>query len=226
MIHRTDSPAMFAFLRPRAALAALALVSVTLGGCASLAPGPKPATPEQLAAWDSHRDRVESLSDWAFNGRAAVKSGLTGGSVSVDWTQVGQVTALTMSGPFDTGRLAMTGTPERMLITDGDGNSHLTREPVAFLEEQTGWRIPLSALPRWLRGLPAGSLADMPSGSYTLDESGRLTRLDESGWAVEYDRYAPEGTSRLSLPHFVEVRQDGMRIRIVVDSWDVGSGSQ
>ena len=197
MIHPIDSPAMFATSRSRAALAALALVSLTLGGCASVAPGPEPATPAQLAAWETHSDRLESLSDWAFSGRAAVKSGLTGGSVSVDWTQVGQVTALTMSGPFDTGRLAMTGTAERMLITDGDGNRHLSDEPIALLKEQTGWLIPLTALPRWLRGLPEGSLADIPTGHFALDDSGRLTQLEESGWVVEYARYAPEGSARL-----------------------------
>ncbi|KTG17765.1 MULTISPECIES: lipoprotein insertase outer membrane protein LolB [unclassified Guyparkeria] len=224
MIHHVDSPTMLSLSRTRAALAALAVFSLTLGGCASLAPGPEPATPAQLAAWEAHSDRIESLTDWAFNGRAAVKSGLTGGSVSVEWTQVGQVTALTMSGPFDTGRLAMTGTAERMLITDGDGKRRLTDEPTALLEEQTGWLIPLSALPRWLRGLPEGSLADKPADSYALDESGRLSQLEEAGWAVEYDRYAPEGPSQLSLPHFVELRQEGMRIRIVVDAWDVGSG--
>lgn len=213
---------MVPLFRSRAALAALALLSLSLGGCASLAPAPEPATPAQLAAWDSHRDRLESLSDWAFTGRAAVKSGLTGGSVRVEWTQVGQVTALTMSGPFDTGRLALTGTVNRMLITDGDGNRRLTEHPTELLEQQTGWRIPLAALPRWLRGLPEQPLAELPARSYELDASGRLAQLDESGWAIEYARYAPEGPVGLSLPHFVELRQEGMRIRIVVDTWDLG----
>ena len=217
---------MLAFLHPRAALAALALLSVTLGGCASLAPAPEPATAAQLAAWDSHRDRLESLNDWAFTGRAAVKSGLAGGSVQVDWTQVGRVTALTMSGPFDTGRLAMTGTADRMLITDGAGNRRLTQRPSEMLEEQTGWLIPLAALPRWLRGLPEHSLAELPPQSYELDEAGRLAQLDEAGWAIEYARYAPEGPTGLALPHFMELRQDGMRIRIVVDAWDLGGAAR
>jgi len=208
----------------RAALAALSLLSLTLGGCASMAPAPEPApaSPAQLAAWEGHRERVQSLDDWAFAGRAAVKSGLAGGSVGVDWTQVGQVTSLTMSGPFDTGRLALTGTSDRMLITDGDGNRHLTQRPVEYLAEQTGWRIPLAALPRWLRGLPVTSLADLPAPRYELDATGRLARLEESGWTIEYARYAPEGRDRLALPHFLELRQDGMRIRIVVDRWDLG----
>jgi len=211
-------PAALSF---RAGFAALALLSLALGGCASLTPPPKPASPEQLAAWDSHRDQVESMTDWAFDGRAAVKSGLTGGSVRVEWTQVGRVTALTMSGPFDTGRLAMTGTPEQMLITDGDGNRRLTDRPVELLKEQTGWLIPLDALPRWLRGLPDTSLADLPAGDYHLDPTGQLTRLTESGWDLEFARYAPEGTG-LSLPHFIELSRNGMRIRVAIDAWDLG----
>ena len=206
----------------RTALAALALMSLTLGGCAPMTPAPEPATPAQIAAWEDHRDQVEPLNDWAFAGRAAVKSGLAGGSVGVDWTQVGRVTSLTMNGPFDTGRLALTGTSDHMLITDGDGNRHLTRRPVEYLAEQTGWHIPLAALPRWLRGLPVTSLADLPAQRYELDASGRLVRLEETGWTIEYARYAPEGTDRLALPHFLELRQEGMRIRIVIDSWDLG----
>ncbi|HER34177.1 MAG: outer membrane lipoprotein LolB [Halothiobacillaceae bacterium] len=213
----------------RAVLTALFLFSTALGGCASLAPDSAPttpATPDQLAAWDAHRDRIEALGDWAFTGRAAVKSGLSGGSVSVDWTQVGAVTSLTMSGPFDTGRLAMTGTADRMLFTDGHGNRHMTTNPPAFLERQTGWRIPLSALPRWLRGLPQHPLADLPASRYTLDPQGRLARLEEAGWTIEYRRYEPTGEASLSLPRFVEVRQDGMRIRLVIDAWDVGSSTR
>lgn len=164
------------------------------------------------------------MTDWAFDGRAAVKSGLTGGSVRVEWTQVGRVTALTMSGPFDTGRLAMTGTPEQMLITDGDGNRRLTDRPVELLEEQTGWLIPLDALPRWLRGLPDTSLASLPGGDYRLDPKGRLAALTESGWNLEFARYAPEGAG-LSLPHFIELSRDGMRIRVAIDAWDLGEST-
>lgn len=211
----------FSLLRLPALFAAITL----LAGCASLVDTrpTEPATDDQLAAWESHQRQLESMSDWAFEGRAAVRSGVTGGSVRVEWTQVGSVTSLALSGPFDTGRLAMTGTPERMLLTDGDGNRRTTNQPEALLEDQTGWRIPLATLPRWIRGLPSDSLDALSRDDYRLDEDGRLARFSDDHWDVEYDRYRDVG--RVSLPHFVELRNDGMRIRIVVDDWDAETSS-
>ncbi|MCL7751692.1 lipoprotein insertase outer membrane protein LolB [Guyparkeria hydrothermalis] len=210
------------FPRALALLAASALLS----GCASLlgTPPSEPASDAQLAAWESHEQSLESMSDWAFDGRAAVRSGVTGGSVQLEWTQVGTVTSLELAGPFDTGRLAMTGTADHMLLTDGNGNRRVTDRPEALLEEQTGWRIPLSTLPRWVRGLPSDSLEALESDEYRLDDQGRLLSFTDEGWEVEYDRYREIG--RFALPHFVELRHDGMRIRIAVHAWDVGQGRQ
>ncbi|MFI9651523.1 lipoprotein insertase outer membrane protein LolB [Guyparkeria halopsychrophila] len=204
-------------------ITALFVATALLSGCASLlgTQPTEPASEAQLTAWDSHARALESMADWAFDGRAAVRSGVTGGSVQLDWTQVGPVTSLVLSGPFDTGRLAMTGTPSHMLLTDGKGNQRVTDDPEALLEQQTGWRIPLATLPRWVRGLPSHSLDALSAGDYRLDDQGRLAAFtDDDGWEVEYDRYQDVG--RLALPHFVELSHDGMRIRIVVDTWDIG----
>ncbi|MFI9654228.1 lipoprotein insertase outer membrane protein LolB [Guyparkeria sp. GHLCS8-2] len=202
--------------------AALLLAGALLSGCASLlgTQPTEPASEAQLAAWESHARELESMTDWAFDGRAAVRSGVTGGSVQLDWTQVGTVTSLVLSGPFDTGRLAMTGTPNHMLLTDGKGNRRVTDDPEALLQEQTGWRIPLATLPRWVRGLPSDSLEALSTGDYRLDDQGRLAAFTDEGWEIEYDRY--RDVDRLALPHFVELSHDGMRIRIVVDTWDAG----
>lgn len=208
-------------LQTLALLGAIALLS----GCASLLDTspispPQPPTDAQLAAWQTHERSLESMSDWAFDGRAAVRSGVTGGSVQLEWTQVGPVTSLVLAGPLDTGRLAMTGIADHMLLTDGAGNRRLTDHPEALIEEQTGWRIPLSTLPRWVRGLPSDSLAALEPGAYRLDDQGRLRSFTDAGWEVEYDRYREIGG--VALPHFVELRHDGMRIRIAIHAWDVG----
>src|SRR6056297_1572340 len=189
-------------------IAALFVATTLLSGCASLleTQPTEPASEAQLAAWESHAEKVESMTDWAFDGRAAVRSGITGGSVQLEWTQVGTVTSLELSGPFDTGRLAMTGTPSHMLLTDGKGNRRVTNDPEALLEEQTGWRIPLVTLPRWVRGLPSHSLPELPARDYRLDDRGRLIAFTDKGWEIEYDRY--QNIGRLTMPHFVELNHD------------------
>ncbi len=207
-------------------VAALVISFTLVSGCASLLgkQPTEPASEAQLLAWESHSNELEAMTDWAFTGRAAVRSGVTGGSVQLEWTQVGTVTSLELSGPFDTGRLAMTGTPEHMLLTDGNGNRRVTDEPEVLLERQTGWRIPLTTLPRWVRGLPSDSLAALSTSDYRLDDQGRLTNFTNEGWEVEYARY--EDVGHLTLPHFVELTHEGMRIRIVVDSWDTGKSGR
>lgn len=197
--------------------------SLILSGCASMLDRPggvEPPSEQQLLDWAEHRERVEALNDWQFEGRAAIRSGISGGSVRVDWTQVGDVTALTLNGPFDSGTLALTGTTSHMLITDGRGNSRMTDTPIALLEEQTGWRVPLDRLPRWVRGLPSGDLAQLPPGDFQLDPQGRLVALHEQDWDIHYDRYQSV-SGKHTLPRFIELENDDIRIRLVVDRWNL-----
>ena len=210
------------FARPLSRLL-LATALVGLSGCASLLdrqPTTPPASAEQLSAWQMHREQVEALNDWAFDARAAVRSGLTGGSGHLEWTQVGPVSSLTMSGPFDSGRVALTGTASRMLITDARGNSRISTDPEQLLEELTGWRVPLARLPRWVRGLPDTPLDELTTDRFRLDAQGRLVRLSERDWTVEYERYRAAGNAP-ALPHFIEMRNDEVRIRLVIDDWQI-----
>ncbi len=207
----------YALIRATALLFTSTLI---LSGCAAVLDRPvdvQAPSDQQLLDWGQHRDRVESLNDWQFEGRAAIRSGISGGSVRVDWTQVGDVTALRLNGPFDSGTLALTGTVSHMLITDGRGNSRMSETPIELLEEQTGWRVPLDRLPRWVRGLPSGNLAQLPPGGFRLDAQGRLVYLQEQEWQIEYDRY--QSVSGYALPHFIELENPDIRIRMIVDRW-------
>ncbi|MGZ0843299.1 lipoprotein insertase outer membrane protein LolB, partial [Klebsiella pneumoniae subsp. pneumoniae] len=60
--------------------------------------------------------------------------------------------------------------------------------PEALLEEQLGWRLPVSHLLWWVRGLPAPD----SKSRLTLDADSRLARLEQDGWQIEYTRYAEQ----------------------------------
>jgi outer membrane lipoprotein LolB len=107
-----------------------------------------------------------------------------------------------------------------MLITDARGNSRLSTNPQGLLEELTGWRVPLARLPRWVRGLSDTPLDELAAGRFRLDPQGRLLRLSEHGWTVEYERYAAPADAP-ALPHFIEMRNDKVRIRLVIDDWQL-----
>jgi outer membrane biogenesis lipoprotein LolB len=43
--------------------------------------------------------------------------------------------------------------------------------------------------------------------------------LRQAGWEIAYPRYAPVAGSRLELPQRIEVRREGLRLRVWVDAW-------
>ena len=61
------------------------------------------------------------------------------------------------------------------------------RIPILLLEQTLGLRLPVTGLRYWVRGLPAPG----PTALLQTDAAGRLTRLEQNGWVIEYPSYAP-----------------------------------
>jgi outer membrane biogenesis lipoprotein LolB len=53
----------------------------------------------------------------------------------------------------------------------------------------------------------------------TRNEQDRAQHLSQSGWSVDYDRYMAAGSDVLPA-HIVLTRGD-VRVRLVVDHWDM-----
>ena len=53
------------------------------------------------------------------------------------------------------------------------------------------------------------------------DDSGRLNRLVQAGWTINYDRY--QIVDDVSLPDKLQLLRDDIAVRIVVDKWELGA---
>ncbi len=62
------------------------------------------------------------------------------------------------------------------------------QSPEALLEEQLGWKLPVSHLVWWVRGLPAPD----SKSRLGLDNDSRLATLEQDGWQVEYLSYTEQ----------------------------------
>ncbi|MCP6330038.1 lipoprotein insertase outer membrane protein LolB, partial [Klebsiella pneumoniae] len=71
--------------------------------------------------------------------------------------------------------------------------------PEALLEEQLGWRLPVSHLLWWVRGLPAPASRSV----VTLDGNSHLSRLEQDGWQVQYLSYVEQ--NGYSLPERIKL---------------------
>jgi outer membrane lipoprotein LolB len=204
------------YLRPF--LIGIALTTL-LGGCAQL-----PISPEQSAsiqrqtnpAWRAHEQAVKQLADWQCIGRIAIRSETEGGTVNLNWHQAGETAKVVLNAPLNQGTVELLGRPDMMLITDASGHRQLTSNPEASIEQLTGWKIPVAALPDWIRGLPHDKNAKV-----RLNSNGWLKTLSDGGWLIDYESYMPVPGHDLNMPRKITVSRNDIRLRLVIESWDM-----
>jgi outer membrane lipoprotein LolB len=77
-----------------------------------------------------------------------------------------------------------------------------------------GWDLPLNGLKYWVLGQVD---PDSPATEIERDEQQRIKRLVQDGWEIEFAGY---GESE-ALPSSLTLRFADLRIRLLIDRWDV-----
>ena len=186
----------------------MVLVGVLLlGGCAALG-GRSTALPalpdvELPADWEARRSALQAWHGFDLRGRLAVARGEEGFSGNLRWLQEPVITRLEVDGPLGVGGARYEFPPGA--------------DPAA-LEQALGVPVPLASLRYWLLGVPDPDPALIAEEGVDAD-GGRLATLRQAGWDVSYPRYAPVAGTRFELPQRIEVRRDGLRIRLWVEAW-------
>ena len=190
----------------RALLALLFL----LAGCASAPPAPP--RPAQVQA-----------ASFALNGRIAVRYDGKHSSAGVHWQHdvqsdeilllapLGQTVArINRATKFDENQV-----PLQVYTLDADNRHYAAPDAESLTEKVLGWRLPLAGLQYWVLGLPMpGEPFD---GQHT--QSGEWGVLHQDGWTIHYTRYAAQSAD--SLPLRMELKRQGLEIRLLVDEWQI-----
>jgi len=84
----------------------------------------------------------------------------------------------------------------------------------------TGWDLPLHALPYWLKGIPS---PDSPAQLLELDTDRNLLRqLQQDDWEVHYEQY--EQFNNLTLPTRLRIQRDATSVRMIIRDWQALPG--
>lgn len=197
------------------------LAAFALAGCVT-APVRAPLPPAQrAAALEAQAIREAWLAahpDWRLEGRVALSNGSRGGSGRLEWAQRNGRFSVELSAPVTRQGWRLSGEAGDAVLEGLEGGPRRGPDAATLLREATGWEIPVDALAAWVRGARAG---DTPA-ELEFSADGRLARLRQDGWILDYADWRPQPDG-MALPMRVTASRDPARVRLVVDAWGAPS---
>jgi outer membrane lipoprotein LolB len=157
---------------------------------------------------------LSRLQDWKLQGVIGIRTAQETLSASLNWDQQGQNYTIALFGPLGTYSFSLVGIPHRVQLTLSDGRHFIAKNPETLLMEQAGWRLPVSNLYYWIRGLPTPNSA----ARYHFDAFQRLIQLEQANWSIHYLRYA--SFNGIDLPTKIILDHPGIDVKIVISQWN------
>jgi outer membrane lipoprotein LolB len=184
-----------------------------LAGCAGIGPREDLGGQGSPAAWRSHKTQVAAIDGWQISGKVGIRAPQDSGSGVLFWLQRRDYYDIRLSGPLGRGATRLTGREGDILLEVANQGRYQAASPEALLEEQIGWRLPVSHLLWWIRGLPAPD----SKSRLTLDADSRLARLEQDGWRIEYADYREQ--NGFWLPQRLKLLGENLDITLVIKDW-------
>lgn len=186
---------------------------------ACTAPAPRPADAELEQRWAAHSRRLQQISFWELRARFAVRTEAQGGQATLLWQRTPEQQRIELQGPLGRGMVRVTQDAQGARLLDAEQREFTAANAEALLWQYTGWRLPVSNLEWWVRGLPVPELGS----TQTLDASGRLQMLRQQGWDITYSRYTPVAGTTLpgyiTLARVASAPEPAMELRFVIERW-------
>jgi outer membrane lipoprotein LolB len=180
-----------------------------LAGCASLPPPPPLASATHGAAADA----------FAFSGRVAVREqdrNITGG---IRWRHEAARDEILLLSPLGQGVAQIISDADGATLRTNDDKVYHAADAEQLTSNVTGWRIPVSGLIFWLRGQPQPGTTPHEE----RDAQGRLVRLSQDDWKIEYPAYFDAPDDR--LPRRIVLTRPEFEFKLVVDNWERADGA-
>ncbi|WP_095079692.1 lipoprotein insertase outer membrane protein LolB [Pseudomonas sp. Irchel s3h17] len=184
-----------------------------LAGCAGFGARESLEGQGNPAQWRVQKQQLTALDGWQIDGKIGIRAPKDSGSGTLFWLQRQDYYDIRLSGPLGRGAARLTGRPGDVTLEVANQGRYTAPSPDALLEEQMGWKLPVSNLAWWVRGLPAPS----SKSRLSLDANSRLASLEQDGWKVEYTAYTQQ--NGYWLPERIKLHGRDLDVTLVIKAW-------
>jgi outer membrane lipoprotein LolB len=149
-----------------------------------------------------------------LEGRVSIKSEGQSFSGGIRWRHDPARDEILLTSPLGQGVAELRQEDGRVTLKSADGRSHVAASGEALLDAVLGVRLPVDGMVHWLLAQPR------PGSPYEVERNGegRVARLTQDGWRLEYGRYQVHGGHWLPGRIFAR-RDEVLEFRLVVDAW-------
>lgn len=187
-------------------------INLLLTGCASLRDNF--ALQHQSLSWQQHQQQTLAFNAWHIVGKIGVSDGEQGGSANLTWQQQQASFDISLSGPFGTETIYISGSPGNVEFTSAKGVRHTASSAEAIIKQELGWTVPVSGLVYWSRGLP---IPGIPTDKIQFTKENRLANLQQQGWSIEYLEY--KAFAERVLPAKISLTNQNIKVKLIFRSW-------
>ena len=120
--------------------------------------------------------------------------------------------------PLGQGTYEILREPDKVSLTDADNRVYSAATPEQLASEVIGWRLPITNIEFWVRGLMAPGEA--PS-HFTLDDGGLVKDFAVDGWRVSVLEY--QFIDDLAMPRKLFMSYGDTKIRVVINAWEIAA---
>lgn len=185
---------------------------VFLNGCAVAPTQPKPITNIQssLAMHEAHLLSIATITAFNLKGKIGVQANRNSFSGSLHWQHALEIDNIAIFSPLGSQVADIKKTPTFVTLTDNQGQAITEKNAEALTEKVLGWQLPLAGLSDWVLGRPKQSaLSDRE-----WDADGKLIKLTQNGWQIEYMEY--KKIDAYQLPAKMHLQHGNVKIKLVI----------
>jgi len=184
-----------------------------LSGCVHAPSTTTQKNTQQLNLAAQHLKKISQIHQFTLKGRIGLQNAGKGFSGQLQWQHQPERDLLTFYSPLGSQVAMIEKTPQQVTLTDAKGNQ-LTADDLETLTQKTlGWSIPLEGLIDWSLGRP--SAASLQHN--TWDEKGRLLKLKQENWDIDYLSYVE--THHFVLPNRLTLRRENLYLKLIIEDW-------
>ena len=167
------------------------------------------ATQKDASGPDSQQ--LTLVTSWTAQGKLAYDVNGQRGNFSFRWIQSNHAYEIVLFGPLGISVATIIGNEVSARITTSEGQMLSAARPEQLLQETLGLDMPVSAMTRWLRGMPRNPVT---SGEVEGSTKTAIEGFNELGWQVEVQR-----RDKSMNPSRVRISRSGANFLVIVKGW-------